>query len=85
MHDFMHHIQLPIALTQSASIAPCLPPLTHYPLTLMTFTNDSVLLNKVLPPSSTNPLPYNNVPQSPKALASNDQVQLVKKWLSNFK
>ena len=62
MHRFMHHIQLPIALAQSASIAPCLPQLAHYPSTLTTFANDSVPLNKVLPPPSTNPLSYNSVP-----------------------
>ena len=85
MHSFMHHIQLPIALTWSASIVPCLPQLAYYPSTLMTFTNNSVPLNKVSPPLSTNPLSYDNVPQSPKALAGDHRVQLVKQWLSNFK
>ena len=51
----------------------------------MTFANDSVPLIEVLPPPSTNPLSYNNVPQSPKALAGDHRVQLVKQWLSNFK
>ena len=81
----MHHIQLPVALTQSTSIAPHLPQLAHYPSTLTTFANNSVPLTEVLPPPSTDPLSYNNVPQSPKAVASDYQVQLVKQWLSNFK
>ena len=74
MHGFMHHVQLPITLAQSASIAPCLPPFAHYSLTLMTFDNNSIHFNKVSPPPSTNPLFYNNVPRSPKAVAGNKQV-----------
>ena len=85
MHGFMHHIQLPIALARSASIAPCLPQLAHYPSTLTTFANNAVPIAEVSPPPSTNPLSYNNVPQSPKAVAGDHQVQLVKQWLSNFK
>ena len=71
MHGFMHHIQLPITLARSASIAPHLPQFAHYPSTLTTFANNSIPINKVLPLPSTDPLSYNNVPQSPKALAGN--------------
>ena len=71
MHSFMHHIQLPVALAQSTSIAPHLPQLAYYSSTLTTFANDLVPLDKVSPPPSTDPLSYNNIPQSPKALAGN--------------
>ena len=81
----MHHIQLLIVLAWSAFIAPCLPKLAYYSSTLTTFANDSVPLTKVLPPPSTDPLSYNSVPQSLKALAGNHRVQLIKQWLSNFK
>ena len=87
MNGLMHQIQLPLPLARRAATTHLLPTHALYPLcSLATFvtapattTDDPAFLR-----DNSTTLTYNNVPRSAKGQAGNQQLQMVRAWLSTL-